>query len=258
MDVPAIEGLNSKKRDDGVSYFHFVDNKEKKVIDINHPDWIAAATYAQAVQDWTKAANYAQALVDWGRSAEYAQWVKEAQFAQACLDAGFSNVINGSFGALPPSGSTHNYRLEGGRVTSDVVEVQGTLDRLLTENASLKQFKAESITSFRTDYIKGLVKAGKLAAPQEEQLIGLVNGLTEEQFTAFRVSYDAAPSASLFAPYGSSVEEDDADKISEKDECEQILASHRASGMNEESIKNTSSYKKLSKLDPAAAEKFVS
>lgn len=239
VDLPAVEGLYAKNPQPAIlsRYSHFVADKEAHNVDITDPRWPEAARYAQALLDWEKAANYAQALVDWESAANY---------AQALVDQGNPPAPPAP---TPPAGlpapharpAAYNFRV-GGQTVTDPTQVQAHID-------TLEAFRQETTNLSRRTFIEDLAKGGKIAATQVEAMSALSLTMSHEQYEAFRATYEAAPSTSLFAAHGAQPEPTPGSgnptpgSLNEKDQHREVLIQLRRSGMPDEKIKTTKSYK---------------
>lgn len=165
---------------------------------------------------------------------------------------------------LPNQTSEHTKKQEqqmqefsiGGKATSDYAAVQAHITRLENENASLEQFRTESLQEGRANFVKGLVRDNKIAASQEEGYIGFAKGATDEAFASWKALMEAAPVMAHTAPQGagfsSSVEQmqnqdGKADRITV---LRGIVANHSNRNTSREAIMEMGSYKELVALDP--------
>lgn len=256
VDLPAVEGLHSKNKKDGLTSFHVMtDKKEESSVDMNDPGWPAAAAYAQ----WVKDAEYAQ----WEVDAKYAQWVVDATYAQALVDqAVVTNTTNGtqnttSHAALQQVG--YNFRI-GNETTQDFARVQAHIDGLTQEVTVLRQFRDETQNSVRTEFVAGLADSGAIAAPMAESLTALALTMTPEQFEAFRATYALAPSASLFGRYGDTQPAAPAagdPQAQELDTNVEVLRNFRRAGQDVEWIKKTKAYAAVAAVNPGLAEQAL-
>lgn len=142
-----------------------------------------------------------------------------------------------------------------GRPTNDFAAVQQHV-------TTLETFRQETIETGRKEFVSVLAHANKIAATQVDSMAALVLTMTDEQFAAFRATYEAAPSAPLFAQHGqqpgnSSVPQgpqgvpNDGQPSAEPTEMEtleEIVANHRRAGMTEEKVEKTASFRKLQAL----------
>lgn len=137
----------------------------------------------------------------------------------------------------------------------DYAAVQAHID-------TLEKFRNESIENARKDFVTGLSKDNKILAPQVDALQSFALSLNNDQFSAWKASWDAAPANSLTSAHtvgdgqpqnspGTPATDKLADEIKI---CEQTVAMHRASGLSEASIEKTDSYKRLQQLLTQAAK----
>lgn len=231
VDIPAVEGLDHAYSKGGPTDRLIIDEKESA--DVDEETWIAAATYAQALVDWERAANYAKALEDWERAATYAD-------ALIQLDA-VPRAAAHSRGGEPAT-----FRVAGADVV-DVAAVQRHID-------VLESFQRETMDGNRRNFVKGLVDAHKIAAPQAESMTELALGMSPEQFEQFRASYEAAPVIRLFEQFGDPTNPaGEGDSSKELDVLRATVAEFTKSGMTEDEIKSTTTYKRLTALESQAS-----
>lgn len=147
--------------------------------------------------------------------------------------------------ALAAAPKPATYRINGAE-NADPQAVQ-------THITTLETFASEQRDAGRKAFVNGLVKAGKLPAPQEESVTALVvgagelPGMSDAQFAAFKASYEVAPVIGLFQQ-NSSVTNPTGETTSaetQRKNDEDIVAMHRRSGMTEDQIKATASYQRL-------------
>lgn len=134
------------------------------------------------------------------------------------------------------------------RVNGQTITDFGAVQRHIE---ALEGFQRESIKTARQDFVKGLATDNKIAATQLDSLTELAVGMSDEQFNAFKVSYESAPQSSLLAshgntgggtpPAGSPADE-------ERQILEEQVAMHRRSGMSEDKLQKTDSYRRLQEL----------
>lgn len=144
--------------------------------------------------------------------------------------------------ATPPAQPAFVFSCNGQNV-SDFNQVQAYIHRL-------EGFVRETREAGRREYVSSLVKANKLGAPQQEGQTAFVLTLSDEQFTAYKAQWDAAPVSSVLAVHGagSSNPAASAANQSQDDKVETakgIVAMHRLNGMADEHLKKTDSYKTL-------------
>lgn len=157
---------------------------------------------------------------------------------------------------------TATFRIAGAE-TSDFAAVQRHIDTVEATNASLtaevttlREFQSDQVKAHRVDFVKGLTKDGKIAAPMEEGLLALVvgtddaPGMDDAAFEAFSKAYEAAPKLELFEKHGDGVSntdghKNDADEISV---LEEQLLMHTRAGMKPEAIAKTKAAMRLAEL----------
>lgn len=161
--------------------------------------------------------------------------------------------------ATPPASSTepatharsantaHTFRVNGAE-TTDYSAVQAHI-------ATLETFRAETLEHTRTSFVDGLAAANKITNPMKESFRALVLTMTAAQFEAFAKGWDNAPAANMLGqievggtgtppPAGGT-------QPTELDDLREIVANHRRSGMTEEALVKTKSYRRLQELTAA-------
>lgn len=147
--------------------------------------------------------------------------------------------------------------LINGVATSSTKDVQNHIN-------SLEMFRRETIETARIEFVENLSRDNKIVATQvgskaegDNPATGLIAfslGLTDEQFTNWKASYDAAPSLSMFDPHGITPGNEGrpgsgapatADEIKV---LEDIVADHRRTGMPQAQIETKDSWKRLQAL----------
>lgn len=255
VDIGAVEGLHARPRND--FQFHQVvtdteENSPMQVPDINtEPDkWIAAVNYAA----WVQSANFAQACQDWERAVNYAHALQQ----QADQAAGGGDTGTQTPPAQPPAitggqPQPHRqpvqtpmaFRVNGGQ-TTDFMAVQAHID-------ALEQFRTEQFQSGRSEFVKRLAEQNKIAATQIADLTSHALSLNDEQFAHFKKTYEAAPSLAAFGTFSGSgdghggppLPPDGGNQGGDVELAKEIVAQHRLSGMSEDQVKATASFRKL-------------
>lgn len=156
-----------------------------------------------------------------------------------------------------PSEPKATFRV-GGASVSDFAAVQTHIDRIEAENATLEKFRAETTAANRTAFVEGLATSKKIIQPQVEGFKKLVGTMTDEQFTEFRATYDAAPVQSLLADHSAgSTSNPDGQQGGQAVEARVVLEETvdmlRRSGMRDEQLAKTGAYQKLAALNAAGA-----
>lgn len=150
-----------------------------------------------------------------------------------------------------PTGSGFQLIVNGGTVT-DLATVQNHIN-------GLELFKKETIETGRKSFVAQLAKDRKILANKEtlDATEAFALGLSSEQFEQWKATMSAAPSSSLFDQHGVGPGDSQAPvngdpKVtaitSEIATLEEIVQSHRDSGMPEDSLKEKDSYKRLQVL----------
>lgn len=146
----------------------------------------------------------------------------------------------------------------GGKATTDYAAVQAHITALENSNSALEQFRSETLENARVSYVKGLVSANKVAAPDEEGHIAFAKGLTPEAFASWKDLMDKAAPIAITNPQAAGFSTDTS-QLQDGDERERRVASLKATVANHqlantmsiEDLKNTNSYKQLIELDPS-------
>jgi ATP-dependent Clp endopeptidase proteolytic subunit ClpP len=131
--------------------------------------------------------------------------------------------------------------------------------------SNLETFRQETIEGNRVEFVENLARQNKIAATQignradgntpATGLIAFALGLSDEQFSSWKASFDSAPEQSLFAQHG--IEPGDtnaptrtgAENVQgEIENLEQIIADHRRAGLSQEKIESKASWKRLQDL----------
>lgn len=243
VDIPAVEGLYEKAqpesravlfdRDTGSANTMFKINGK----DVTPEEWVAAVTYAQTLLD-----------LEAVPTSEHAAVVSERDKIKADLDTATAAI------ATHGKGQAMEFRVNGQPV-ADVVAVQNHI-------TTLETFRTDTVKAGKSQYVRDLAQQGKLPATQIDSQIAFVEALSDEQFDQFKKSWDEAPASSLFANHGtgpanadggSPVGAQDTPK-SELETARDIVAMHRRSGMKEDAIKETASYKRMVELEAQAGK----
>jgi ATP-dependent protease ClpP protease subunit len=161
---------------------------------------------------------------------------------------------------VPPttnkSGAFQGVMIDGKLVT-DQTAIQKYLD-------TVSQAQTEATSAHRKGFVEALAKSNKIPAPQVDSLVALVNGdgdkvpaMSNEQFDAFKASYESAAPISLFdnhatqqTPAGPGQRAPITDAAALKDRIstlEGIVAMHQRT-MTKDQVESTPSYKELQKL----------
>lgn len=134
-----------------------------------------------------------------------------------------------------------------GQRTQDPRAVQAHID-------ALERFQRETRDENRRAFVRDLAGDHKIAATQIDSLTTHALSLDESQWQAFTNVYESAPSLRLFGEFGNGVTNPDGEPTSDEDEAsvlEETVAMHRRSGMSEDQIQQTASYRKLEALRAA-------
>ena len=268
VDIGAVEGLHSRTRNHNTHNFHLVvtDNEETSMppdINTQPEEWIKAVNYAA----WVQSARYAQACQDWERAVNYAVALEREAAAATGAGQGQDGTQGGQGGGQPPAitgQQNHSqppvhppmaFRVNG-QPTTDFMTVQAHID-------TLEQYRSESITIGRSDYVEQLARDERITAAQIESLTAHALSLTDEQFKTFRATYDNAPKMTVFGNHGgqgpqggeNNQNQNFGSQQTTEDELEtakEIVKRHRLAGMSEDKIEKSASFKRLvaAKIDP--------
>lgn len=225
VDVPAVQGLYSHPQEEPVA-FVILDKEDPAV-----PENMTEAQFAAAC-------NYAAWIEAHPQFPEGpSQWEQAACYAQGLVDA------------KPAAGTpaVHTFSLNG-TATTDFAAVQAHV-------ASLEKFAADTRDANRAEFVSKLADANKIAHAQVESLKAHALTLNDDQFAAFKASYDAAPVLSLFDRHAAGVTNPNGDAKPGDDEksiLEGSIRQHRLAGMPEDQIKQTKSYQRLQSLQATA------
>lgn len=122
--------------------------------------------------------------------------------------------------------------------------------------ASLEQFRNESVTQARKDFVAALVRDGKIGAPQAAATETFALSLGAEQYESWTATYEGAVTMSLLQPHadgtsnhsgGPSASDAKADRVQV---LKDIVNHHRMSGMSGDKVMKTPSYAELMQLEP--------
>lgn len=122
----------------------------------------------------------------------------------------------------------------------------------------LEEFRNESVKQSKVDFVNQLASDNKIMASQIDKLLKYVNSLDDAQYAAWKDTWEGvsglpmldgshAEGTTNHAGSQTQAGEEVAAKIETKKE---IVQQHKLSGMSEEKIKQTKSYKDLLELDP--------
>lgn len=206
-------------------------------------DKVAADAAVKAASD---AAAAAQAAADQATSAA------KAAADKAAADKAAADAAAAQAAATHRAGGTQTFRFGSEEVT-DPVEVQRRID-------AFNKFQQEQVAAGRRAFVEQLATDNKIAATQKDSLITFALALTDDQFVQFQAGYKDAPTLALFGAHGTqtggtpppaggtggtrTAEQEKADLMD-------IVSMHRRTGMPDEQLRKTDSYRRLTQLDPA-------
>lgn len=124
---------------------------------------------------------------------------------------------------------------------------------------ALETHYRESVENERIGFVENLSRDNLISATQvgdrESGLIAFALGLTSEQFTAWKATFDAAPANTLFGEYGNTPGDaaapgnEDENSIRDQIEVyESIVAQHKSRGMVQEELETKDSWNQLQAL----------
>lgn len=242
VDIPAVEGLYSKPPTDHTKY-HFaqvvMDEKENLVSDQSGTGTPPAPTPPAPPAAPAAAAPPAAPAAPPAPPAPPAAPTAPAPAAPVEGQANHSAPTPGAFAFSINGQPTHDYAA----VQAHIATLEGVVKETTETN--------------RKAFVEGLAHSNKIAATQVESLTAIALGLSADQFTAFSASYEAAPKLGLFGQHG--VQDGGTPPASDGsitgsttgtgDDDPTVLEArvkmHRQSGMSEDKVKETSSYKRL-------------
>lgn len=134
-----------------------------------------------------------------------------------------------------------------GRTVSDFATVQSHID-------ALERFQRETRDEHRRNFVRQLAADRRIAGTQIDSLTEHALSLTDAQWHAFAAVYESAPPLQLFGNHGQGVT-NPAGEDSNEDEIavlEETVAMHRRSGLSDEALSKTASYRKLEALRATA------
>lgn len=140
---------------------------------------------------------------------------------------------------VPP---VHKFSINGAE-TTDFAAVQAHI-------TTLEQFRTETVTAGRKNYVSSLASSNKILATQVPQLEEFALGLSDEQYKKWCESYASAPATPLLGNHAAgtsnhngTAELTEAQKQNEIDKG--IVGQHRAAGMAQDVLEKTPSYSRL-------------
>ena len=142
-----------------------------------------------------------------------------------------------------------------GQAVSDFAAVQAHINKL-------EVFAKETRETGRKEFVKGLATANKISAAQIPQLEAFALSLSDEQWTPYVASWDAAPVQSVLGLHAGSGSTNGNTQFGQSapvadDEIktlEGIVSQHKLSGKTQGQLEQMSSYKRLQTLRAAQAQ----
>ncbi|QOP65341.1 capsid maturation protease [Gordonia phage Diabla] len=145
----------------------------------------------------------------------------------------------------------------GGKQTTDFAAVQAHINGIETENASLKQFKQESVEAGRAAFVKSLVETNRVPATEEQKFLDYAKKQTDESFAEWKSMMEAIPVMAVATPQGAGFSQspDQTQQTDEKaeriDVLKSIVSAHKMGNrMTTAQIMEQDSYKELLRLEP--------
>lgn len=145
---------------------------------------------------------------------------------------------------------TNFVTMKGGKKVLD-------LDQIANHITGLELFKNETIEAGRKEFVAKLAAEKKILASDEtlSKTEKFALSLSPEQFADWKATMDAAPVSNLFAQHGVSLGDQQAPQNGGQQEIEaeiktleEIVQSHRDSGLTNEQVEAKGSYKRLQQL----------
>jgi hypothetical protein len=137
------------------------------------------------------------------------------------------------------SAPVHTFSINGSP-TNDFAAVQRHISNL---ESVLGEVREQS----RKDFVSSLASTNRIAATQVDAMTAHALSLTDDQYAAFSAMYEAAPEVPLFSMHGQG-NATDPEQVSEIDTLRERVALHTKSGLPEEKVRATPSYKRLMEL----------
>lgn len=147
----------------------------------------------------------------------------------------------------------------GGEEVRDYARVQAHIASLETEVGTLREFQSQTVASNRSDFVNGLASSNRILASQVESLTAFAQGLSVEQFEAWKGAMELTPENPALGTYsGGSTEhggtqptgEQQSPEAAKLDIDRAVIGQHKRSGMALDKIKATASYKRVIAADP--------
>lgn len=121
------------------------------------------------------------------------------------LEDSMSNSTTGTGGQgtdPAPQTPAATFRV-GGAETSDFAAVQAHIDAQEAELENLRKYQMDTVTAERENFVNSLADEGKILATQKEMFSKLALGMSADDFSEFKASYDGAGPQSLLGNYAS-------------------------------------------------------
>lgn len=137
----------------------------------------------------------------------------------------------------------------GGVEETDPAKIQTSIDAYEAAFTTMR-------TDGRAEFVKALATAGKITAPQVDDLTAHVQTLNDEQYASFSKFYDAAPGSGLFQKHGGALKPgapaDPAnDALDEREVLEAQVSTFRRAGRSEKWIEGTKAFSQLAAMTAA-------
>ncbi len=140
------------------------------------------------------------------------------------------------------------------KFTIDGIEVEN-YEAVQAHITALETFRDETRNAHRADFVEKLIISNRVPAPAKDQTLEFVQTLSDDQFVAWKASMELTQPLEIFGAGGiSGTESDSAREEREGRALEfatvsETVRMHRLSGMDEETLKQTASYKRMTELE---------
>lgn len=253
VDLPAVEGLFGKKSDDtDGEYTPIHDHDEEGAVSHAKKEANkggAGTATPPADNDGKEGQHSAPPATD--KEGEGGEGNEEGAGEGTGEQAGDGSGDH-STPPAPSAGSTvtnqhssgaqvHEFTLNGQTKTTDFAAVQAHIE-------NLESVLDESRTQARKDFVSSLAESNCIAATQVESMQEHAVSLSDEQYEAFKKMYEDAPEIPLFSQHGQQTSTDPDNQGSEVETLRERVTMHKRSGMSEDKVKATESYRRLMEL----------
>jgi ATP-dependent Clp endopeptidase proteolytic subunit ClpP len=154
--------------------------------------------------------------------------------------------------SVQPTATTQTFMVNGTAIT-DLGVVQNHI-------STLEAFRTDTIQAERRSFVNELAAKQKILATQIDDMAEFALALSPEMYVKWKASYEAAPAMSLTAPHGVTPGDKsapdngvEAAKASQITDLEYVVQSLRDSGLTQEQIEASTSFKQLTALKTPAS-----